>query len=633
MSKLALLAAYCKPAQQIYVDGVFSVWMYTGSGATQTITNGIDLASKGGMVHTKTRDATSQHVIVTTTLGTGQILQTSTISANVSTAINITSFNNNGYSLGTYSGSNSLNLHYVSWTFRNAPKFYTHSVVVKSAGSNATVDLSSLGTVGMVRVKRTDAAGSWYVWHRSLAAGKLMIGETQDAEATLGHITVSGTTLSLVNGVIADGTYLVEGFAHDTSADGLIQCGSFISTVAAQTISLGQESQYVLWRRANVASDWNISDSFRGFQVDRSGGTLNLAANTSAAEVANGIVGPASTGFSHTNGTAGDKIIYMTIRRPNKPPTSGTQVYNAIARTGNNNTAIKVTGVGLSPDVVLIKRRVSALASPVIFSKILGVANCLKTTETSLEYTGSNDALVSYDMDGISIGDNFSGNAYTNVGTDTYINHFFRRAPGVFDQICYSGTGANKTEAVPVLGVPAELWLVKGRSGATTWVWGSSLLAATENIIMPLPTGKVTDATAWNSTYPTATTLSLGTAAAVNTSTATYVCYLWATLAGISKVFTYSGNGTSLTVNCGFSSGARFVMIIRTTATAQDIFIFDTARGIVAGNDPHLSLNTTAAEVTTDDSIDPDASGFIVNQLAATNINVNGAVYIGLAIA
>lgn len=62
-------------------------------------------------------------------------------------------------------------------------------------------------------------------------------------------------------------------------------------------------------------------------------------------------------------------------------------------------------------------------------------------------------------------------------------------------------------------------------------------------------------------------------------------------------------------------------------------YVWDSVRGIVAANDPHLSLNTTAAEVTTDDSVDPDASGFIVNQVAATNINVSGASYIFLAIA
>jgi hypothetical protein len=61
--------------------------------------------------------------------------------------------------------------------------------------------------------------------------------------------------------------------------------------------------------------------------------------------------------------------------------------------------------------------------------------------------------------------------------------------------------------------------------------------------------------------------------------------------------------------------------------------VWDTARGIVSANDPHLSLNSTAAEVTTDDSVDPASTGFIVNQLAATNINVTSASYIFLAIA
>jgi hypothetical protein len=37
--------------------------------------------------------------------------------------------------------------------------------------------------------------------------------------------------------------------------------------------------------------------------------------------------------------------------------------------------------------------------------------------------------------------------------------------------------------------------------------------------------------------------------------------------------------------------------------------------------------------VTTDDTIDPDSSGFIVNQVSATNVNVSSASYIYLAIA
>jgi len=137
----------------------------------------------------------------------------------------------------------------------------------------------------------------------------------------------------------------------------------------------------------------------------------------------------------------------------------------------------------------------------------------------------------------------------------------------------------------------------------------------------------------WSSGSDSATTFSTRAGNSTSNSNGqTYVAYLFATLAGVSKVFSYTGNGSSQTINCGFTGGSRFVMIKRTDSTGN-WYVWDSARGIVAGNDPHLSLNSTAAEVTTDDSVDTDNTGFIVNQVAATNVNVSSATYIGLAIA
>lgn len=136
----------------------------------------------------------------------------------------------------------------------------------------------------------------------------------------------------------------------------------------------------------------------------------------------------------------------------------------------------------------------------------------------------------------------------------------------------------------------------------------------------------------WTTTAPTSAVFSIGASGDSNASAATYVAYLFATCAGVSKVGTYTGNGSSQTIACGFTAGSRFVLIKRTDSTG-DWYVWDSARGIIAGNDPHLSLNTTAAEVTTDDSVDTDNSGFIVNQLSATDVNVSSAVYIFLAIA
>ena len=74
------------------------------------------------------------------------------------------------------------------------------------------------------------------------------------------------------------------------------------------------------------------------------------------------------------------------------------------------------------------------------------------------------------------------------------------------------------------------------------------------------------------------------------------VCYayLFATLAGVSKVGGVTHSGSSTDVDCGFSNGARFVMLKRTDALG-DWYFWDSVRGIVAGNDPYLLLNTSAA--------------------------------------
>ncbi|HBA45102.1 TPA: hypothetical protein DEG21_03450 [Patescibacteria group bacterium] len=72
--------------------------------------------------------------------------------------------------------------------------------------------------------------------------------------------------------------------------------------------------------------------------------------------------------------------------------------------------------------------------------------------------------------------------------------------------------------------------------------------------------------------------------------------------------------------------------MIKRTDVAGDWYVWDSVRGIVDGNDPHLSLNSTAAEVTSDDSVDPNATGFAVNENTATHINVTNGTYIYLAI-
>jgi hypothetical protein len=134
----------------------------------------------------------------------------------------------------------------------------------------------------------------------------------------------------------------------------------------------------------------------------------------------------------------------------------------------------------------------------------------------------------------------------------------------------------------------------------------------------------------WGTTAPTSMNVYIGDDTRTNGTGYTYVAYLFATLAGISKVGSYTGNGTSQNIECGFAAGARFVLV-KATSTTGDWLVADTARGIVSGNDPRLSLNSTAAEVTGEDWLDPYAPGFTVNQTTAS-ANASGVSYIFFAI-
>ena len=116
----------------------------------------------------------------------------------------------------------------------------------------------------------------------------------------------------------------------------------------------------------------------------------------------------------------------------------------------------------------------------------------------------------------------------------------------------------------------------------------------------------------------------------VNGSGSTYVAYLFATCTGVSKVGTYSGTGATQTISCGFTGGARFVLIKRTDTTG-DWYVWDTARGMTSGTDPYLLLNSTAAEVNAN-NVYTATGGFQIVGTGA-GINASGGSYIFLAIA
>ena len=616
-------------ADKIYVDDVFSTYLYTGNGSTQTINNGIDLAGKGGMVWGKPRSVSGQHMLQDTARGIQNYLQSnSTLQSQAGGTDYVSSVTSTGFNLGNGSPLNSTGSTYVSWTFSKAPKFFDVQTISHTNGVATNISLTSLGTVGQVIAKITNTTGDWIVWHRSLTAGNnLRLNTTAAQTTTNAWLSVSGTTATL-SASAPTGTYVVYGFAHDDSADGIIQCGSYNGSYSPFSVTLGFEPQFLLVKRIDSDGNrWAMLDASRKWSVTDAASNANVLVadgNFSEDTMSTGkSLYPTATGFAGFSSTESNQgstatYIYLAIRRPNKPPKTGTEVYNAIARTGTG-AAATVTGVGFAPDVLMAGTR-NAPDDCVTVDRLRGGANALRTSKTDAEVTAAG---VTFGMDGYSVGTWGSLN-----DTQTKINWFFRRAPGFFDVVCFNPVSLPASIGHGLEAVP-ELLIVKRRSaGSDNWYVYHSDVGNTKALSLNTTGTPVTEL-AWNNTSPTSTIFSVGTRHVPNLD---YVAYLFASCPGISKVGSYTGNGSSQTINCGFTTGARFILIKRTDNTG-DWYIWDSARGIVAGNDPHLSLNTTAAEVTTDDSVDPDASGFIVNQVAATNINVTSASYIFLAIA
>jgi hypothetical protein len=226
-------------------------------------------------------------------------------------------------------------------------------------------------------------------------------------------------------------------------------------------------------------------------------------------------------------------------------------------------------------------------------------------------------------------------NAFVTNVDDTpssFIGYSFRRAPGFFDEVCYTGSNGYQ-DLSHNLGVTPQMIIIKNRTSGFDWNVGvQGILGTGKYLVLNTTAAVVSDANYYGSPWTSTTFLVDGNLGPINRSGDTYVAYLFATCPGVSKVGSYTGTGTTQQINCGFTAGSRFVLIKRTDSTG-DWYVWDSARGIVAGNDPYLLLNSTAAEVTSTDYVDTYSAGFEISSTAPAAINASGGTFIFLAIA
>lgn len=348
LSMLMAAAAKVGPRAQDY----FATSTWSGNGATsRTITNGLDLSGKGGMVIIKSRnDANGSGLYedpawYDTNRGGGKMLLSDSSNSETNND-SLSGFGSTGFTLGSGNSdigsgiqyANATPNSYVGWSFAKKAKFFD-IVTYTGNGVAGRVIPHSLGVApGMAISKRRDAVTSWHVWHSGLSANSFINLDT-GGQATGGaapalfgnnstfinpdavNVTIGGNPDINASGA----TYVMYLFAHDPdTTNGIIKCGSYVGNGGNTTVTLGWKPQFLLFKCiTSSGTNWDLFDTTRDPLSSSTGNNTYLQLNNNMTEsnmTAGHYLQVTSTGFQLQTSTVdpnvpGQTYIYMAIRQ------------------------------------------------------------------------------------------------------------------------------------------------------------------------------------------------------------------------------------------------------------------------------------------------------------------------------
>ena len=319
---------------------------------------------------------------------------------------------------------------------------------------------------------------------------------------------------------------------------------------------------------------------------------------------------------------------------------------DATLYTGNGGSLTVTNTGGFAPDFVWFKSRSNAYSHG-WFDRVRGATNKLSTDIPSAEVVSS--GVNSFNTNGFTLGSDPGGNqagstyvgwqwrangaAVTNTNGSRTSQVSANPTAG-FSVVTYTGDGSGNFTVGHGLGVKPAMIIFKNRSTSTTWgVWHQNLSSpSTECIFLNTTARSDAAPTYWNSTEPTSTVFTIGTATNVRLYTAeNIVAYCWAQMPGYSAFGSYTGNGSTdgPFVYCGFRP--RWIMVKRTDGVNQ-WNIWDTARNTfnAAGNILIASSNASEDTVYLQDIL---SNGFKPRIGAGYAMNDSGGNYIYMAFA
>jgi hypothetical protein len=326
------------------VDGSenFNLFTYTGNGTSQSFTG---LGFQPDFVWYKSRSiAGSNHVVFDAVRGDTQYLLPNSTNAEGFLTSALTSFDPDGYSVGSENGTNKLGSTYVSWNWKanGTGVSNTDGTITSQVSANPTAGFSivtytgtgAIATIGhglgvapkMIIVKnRTvggDPTGDWWTWHTSIGINQYirlnLTGGVGSSTSLWNNTLPTSSVFSVGNNAAnySSNNYVAYCFSD---VEGYSKFGSYTGNGSADGpfTFTGFRPAYVLIKRTDAAGTWIIKDTSRNVYNTA---TSNLYPNLSNAEdnYATVELDMISNGFK-LRGTAADQnasggtYIYMSF--------------------------------------------------------------------------------------------------------------------------------------------------------------------------------------------------------------------------------------------------------------------------------------------------------------------------------
>ena len=337
------------PMQQMLLGGgaapgpdiadLFSANTWSGNGSNRSITTGLNMSGDGGFVWIKRTDSSEKHYLASTDTGTSIILHPNEGYGPENNTDSVTSFNNNGFSLGADSSGtrngcvNKSGASYVGWSFKEHDKFMKMVTWTGNGNNSGQTITHGLGTTPAFIIARAySQGGGWYVYHKEMGNSQYVRLNSANSRGYDSQWGVGATTFnaSQAQTELNDNgqSYFAMVFGDESNGGTFGSSGDKKGIVVGHytgngnnngpTVTLGFKPGFLMIKRKDGTGKWQIFHSVIALNYPTSGYNKTIECPGETGQTDEDRFEVSNTGFQivHWNdafNASGNKYIYMAL--------------------------------------------------------------------------------------------------------------------------------------------------------------------------------------------------------------------------------------------------------------------------------------------------------------------------------